>query len=42
MVNSGQDFRAKLRALLVMRTELDEDIKSMQRTLSIMAGGESP
>jgi hypothetical protein len=40
-MNSRQEIRAKLRALLKMRTELDEDIRSMERALSIM-GGESP
>ena len=40
-MNSRQDIRAKLRALLKMRAELDEDIRSMERAMSIM-GGESP
>jgi hypothetical protein len=40
-MNSRQDIRAKLRALLKMRAELDEDIRSMERAVSIM-GGESP
>src|SRR5947207_2450855 len=39
--NSRQDIRAKLRALLNMRAELDEDIRSMERAVSIMYG-ESP
>ena len=40
-MNSRQEIRAKLRALLKMRAELDEDIRSMERAVSIM-GGESP
>ena len=40
-MNSRQDIRAKLRALLKMRAELDEDIRSMERAVNIM-GGESP
>ena len=40
-MNSRQDIRAKLRALLKMRAELDEDIRSMERAVSIMSG-ESP
>ena len=39
--NNRHDIRAKLRALLKMRAELDEDIRSMERAVSIM-GGESP
>jgi hypothetical protein len=39
--NSKQDIRTKLRALRKMRAELDEDIRSMERAVSIM-GGESP
>ena len=40
-MNSRQDIRAKLRALLKMRAELDKDIRSMERAVSIM-GDESP
>jgi hypothetical protein len=37
-----EDFRAKLRSLKVMRAELDEDIRSMERALSIMGGASPP
>jgi hypothetical protein len=40
-MNSRQEIRAKLRALLKMRAELDEDIRSMKSALRIM-GDESP
>jgi hypothetical protein len=39
-LNGGQ-LRAKLRELRIMRAELDEDINSMERALSIIIGGES-
>jgi hypothetical protein len=39
--NGDQDFRTKLQGLRIMRAELDEDIRSMERALSIM-GGASP
>jgi hypothetical protein len=37
-----EDFRAKLRSLKVMRAKLDEDIRSMERALSIMGGASPP
>jgi hypothetical protein len=40
-LNGEQDLRSKLRSLKVMRAELDEDIRSIERVLSIM-GGASP
>ena len=36
-----QNLRSKLRDLQAMRTEIDEDIMSLQRVLSMM-GGASP
>jgi hypothetical protein len=39
--NGDQDFRTKLQGLRIMRAELDEDIRYMERALSIM-GGASP
>jgi hypothetical protein len=36
--NSGHDGKTKLRALLIMRVELDEDIRSMEGAMSVMGG----
>jgi hypothetical protein len=33
---SEHDFREKLQDLRIMRAELDDDIRSMERALSIM------
>ena len=38
----GHPLKAKLRELWIMRAELDEDISSIERALSIIIGGESP
>lgn len=37
--NSEQDLKTKLRQLRSIRAELDQDIRSVERVLSIMAGG---
>jgi hypothetical protein len=34
----AQDLRTKLRDLRIMRAELDEDIRAVERALSIMYG----
>ena len=40
-VSSPQDLRMKLRDLRIMRAELDEDIRTVERALSIMGGAPS-
>jgi hypothetical protein len=37
-VSSPQDLRTKLRDLRIMRAQLDEDIRTVERALSIMCG----
>jgi hypothetical protein len=37
-VSSAQDLRTKLRDLRIMQVQLDEDIRTVERALSIMCG----
>jgi hypothetical protein len=37
-VSGPQDLRTKLRDLRIMRAQLDEDIRTVERALSIMCG----
>ena len=37
-VSSAQDLRTKLRDLRIMQVQLDEDIRTVERALSIICG----
>ncbi len=40
-VSSAQDLRTKLRDLRIMRAQLDGDIRTVEKALSIMCGASS-